>query len=402
MKKMLIMLVTVLICIMGCTLPINANQNDSDFISYQLGETYSVSSLESEELTTIYEFTLLEDSILNIEIDFKFENVLEKTVYFQIQPMLNNEEMLGGGIPNIEIESLEYEKIIKDDKYYINENCYFKAGTYFFTVGAEGIFNEDISESEHVNGTACFTLSVAEKNNIDIQTVTFRFRNSKWGNVPSTKQITYVNGGVVPTYFTTMMPELQRNNYELAGFYAYRKRDNSWLYAEKISRYDPEYDIIIDDYQNFGWYPLNKAPEGYERYYVYNDGILGNDSFVMNSMQNNDEIILRDEWKGNPYVVRYHANVGGKGTMKNSYFEYGKAKKLRANNYTNKNKLFYGWKCRRSSDDKWLYTNGSKKAWYKESKAPKGWTKYIFNNKETIKNLASESFEVLHMYAIWR
>ena len=68
-------------------------------------------------------------------------------------------------------------------------------------------------------------------------------------------------------------------------------------------------------------------------------------------------------------------------------------------NYTYKNKTFEGWRCYRASDNKWLYTNGKQKAWYRARKAPKGWKKYIFENLGDDNDLSTMNMELEAFYS---
>ena len=134
--------------------------------------------------------------------------------------------------------------------------------------------------------------------------------------------------------------------------------------------------------------------------------VFGSDCYVMDTMKNGDELFHREVWAPNQYVIRYHANKGGKGTMKNSYYTYDKTKKLRANTFTHKTKKFQGRKAKYydwwEDVEMWYYTDGKKCGWNAAGKQPIGWNKYVFKNQEKVKNLTVEMDGVIHMYAVWR
>ena len=71
-----------------------------------------------------------------------------------------------------------------------------------------------------------------------------------------------------------------------------------------------------------------------------------------------------------------------------------------------KTKKFQGWKAKYydwvNDVETWYYTNGKKCGWYEAGKQPKGWTKYVFKNQEKVKNLTSYTYDVIHMYAVWK
>lgn len=391
-KKVLISLMILSMC---CIVPIEANQ---DSIPYKIGTTYPQTKFSLDK-PSIYEFTLKKASVIKVRADFKFQDIKEKEIGFEIinQKCVDALKQMVEKPKDIVITKYGKTKITNKKDYKLNEYYYLKAGTYRFEIITKVLLDELPNKKTPLKGSVEFTLSDVNKDKVTVQEVSFKYTKSQWGSEPKPLDITYVRGSDVPIsyYSLSRYPQLERENYYLLGHYAYRKRDNTWLYAK-------EYYVNEEyvEYRNFGWYPLNKAPKGYERYIVRNDD-LGSDIFKMDTMRNHDQILLREVWEGYEYFIRYHGE-GAKGTMKNTYLHYGETKNLRENNYTYKNKSFVGWRCYRASDNKWLYTNGKQKAWYRAGKAPKGWQKYIFENKESIKNLATKEFQVIHMYATWK
>ena len=77
-----------------------------------------------------------------------------------------------------------------------------------------------------------------------------------------------------------------------------------------------------------------------------------------------------------PYSVKFNAN-GGTGTMSNESFTYGTAKALTANAFKRTGYTFQGWATSAS---------GAK----------------VYNDKQSVGNLATSSGEIVNLYAVWK
>lgn len=386
---------------------LSALEVDYETIPYTLGEELTISSINNNE--DVYSFTLEEDGVVDVLVDFDFEDEDEKTVMVS----LINEEVIQAFFDMLvgkEVDLSGYynyadEKTLKATSYQSHLRYQMEAGTYYFTISADGYYDVENDREIPVVGSAKARLSLYE-DEVQINHVNFSYKKSLWMDVPQPRVITTVDGfkAPIPYMDDTVGLEPIRAGYYLDGFYAYRKRDHAWLYAEEIEIYDEVYEEYFYEYDNYGWYPLGSAPENYVRYTIYYES-FGDAIYQMETMKDQDEVILREVWSPNEYIIRYHANRGGQGTMKNSYFIYNKTKKLRANTYTHKTKDFKGWKAKYTDwweeVDYWYYTDGSECGWYPSGEQPEGWTKYIFQNQEKVKNLVDD-YNVIHMYAVWR
>lgn len=101
------------------------------------------------------------------------------------------------------------------------------------------------------------------------------------------------------------------------------------------------------------------------------------------------------------FTVKYNSN-GGIGTMSDTTVIYNNTTKLRANTFTNSGAEFKGWTAKRSSDNKWYYTNGTKTAWYLEGSQPGGYEKYVYKDKQSVARTSTVKGDVVTMYAQWK
>lgn len=100
------------------------------------------------------------------------------------------------------------------------------------------------------------------------------------------------------------------------------------------------------------------------------------------------------------FTVEFNSN-GGVGTMENLTVVYGQTTRLTENQFVKTGYDFSGWYAHRAYDNKWLYTNGSKNAWYVEGEQPEDYYKFLYNNKAGIAMTTSYNNDVVTMYAQW-
>ena len=90
---------------------------------------------------------------------------------------------------------------------------------------------------------------------------------------------------------------------------------------------------------------------------------------------NGGVVTLYAVWARNNYTVRFNAN-GGSGTMADQAFKYSTAQNLRANTFTRSGFSFSGWA---------TSATGAK----------------VYNDKQSVNNLATEEGAVVTLYAVW-
>jgi len=81
---------------------------------------------------------------------------------------------------------------------------------------------------------------------------------------------------------------------------------------------------------------------------------------------------------------------------------FGVGVKLNANTFTRAGYEFDGWHAYRSTQNQWLYTDGSASGWYAEGQQPEGYEKDIYIDQVTIARTTGLEGEVVVMYANWR
>ncbi|MCI8326378.1 MAG: InlB B-repeat-containing protein [Lachnospiraceae bacterium] len=94
------------------------------------------------------------------------------------------------------------------------------------------------------------------------------------------------------------------------------------------------------------------------------------------SVQNEDVLTLKAFWRLGNYKVRFYAN-GGKGSMKEQAFVYGKSQKLLANAYKRSGYTFTGWNTKKDG------------------------TGTAYKNKQSVKSLTDQDGKVVKLYAMW-
>lgn len=100
------------------------------------------------------------------------------------------------------------------------------------------------------------------------------------------------------------------------------------------------------------------------------------------------------------YNIKYNSN-GGTGTMNDTIVTYGIRTPLRSNQFTNNGLPFSGWHAKRTSDNKWYYTNGTYSGWYTEGNQPTGYYKYLYSDEHIVFNTTNVNGDTITMYAQW-
>jgi len=67
-----------------------------------------------------------------------------------------------------------------------------------------------------------------------------------------------------------------------------------------------------------------------------------------------------------------------------------------------KSKKFAGWKILREADNKWLYTNGKKQKWYRETKQPFGYEKVVIGDEGSLYGLSKNNNEKFTLIASFK
>ena len=101
------------------------------------------------------------------------------------------------------------------------------------------------------------------------------------------------------------------------------------------------------------------------------------------------------------YKVLYNPGDGGGTQMKITKATYGCETKLRKNTYTNGYADFAGWYAHRAYDNKWRYTNGTKRNWFEEGEQPSGYYKYLYSDEQSLWRMSKKNDDTITMYAQW-
>lgn len=100
------------------------------------------------------------------------------------------------------------------------------------------------------------------------------------------------------------------------------------------------------------------------------------------------------------FDIVYNAN-GGSGNMDNTTVIYNNTTPLSANKFTFSGAEFAGWCAYRESDERWYYTNGTTKKWFKDSEVQPGYKKYVYRDLQTLSKTSSVDDDTVIMYAQW-
>lgn len=168
---------------------------------------------------------------------------------------------------------------------------------------------------------------------------------------------------------------------QFIGWYAHRQSDNKWYYEGETGT---------------GWYVEGNQPSGYTKH-LYNDQAR----VAHTSSVNNDTVTMYAQWGPSNYIVSFDANGGGGITVASQKLTYDVNAILSRNTFSRSGYHFIGWKALRESDNKCYFTNESKSDWYVDGEQPEGYTKYIFDDQETVLNLSDVHNDTVYMYAQW-
>lgn len=105
-------------------------------------------------------------------------------------------------------------------------------------------------------------------------------------------------------------------------------------------------------------------------------------------------------WAANKWTVKYNKN-GGSGTMANTTHTYGVKTYLRKNTFTREGFKFKYWYAYNASTGKWMYTNGSKCAWYTKDKQPSGYSLRYYSDGCYVVSTTPVNKDVIVLYAVW-
>ena len=205
-------------------------------------------------------------------------------------------------------------------------------------------------------------------------TYTLVFNPNGGQNTMSQQKITYgVNTKISKNLYV-------KNGYNFDGWTARRTSDNKWYYTNGSST---------------GWYVEGSEPNGYTKFKYNNQATIAKTSSV-----DGDKVYMYAQWEPITYTLVFNPN-GGQNTMSQQKITYGVNTKISKNLYVKSGYNFDGWTARRTSDNKWYYTNGSSTGWYVEGTEPDGYTKFKYNDQATIAKTSSVDGDEVYMYAQW-
>lgn len=173
-----------------------------------------------------------------------------------------------------------------------------------------------------------------------------------------------------------------RAGYQFDGWNAQRASDNKYLYVKGSAE---------------DWYAQGQQPSGYVMKVFPDQAPL-----TMLSPVNGDTVTMYAQWLqiSIPYTIVYNAN-GGTGAMANTSASFWTPVALSANAFSRTGYQYGGWTAKRSSDNKYLYKNGSTENWYAQGQQPSGYAFKIFADQEMVSALSTVNGDTITMYAQW-
>lgn len=179
---------------------------------------------------------------------------------------------------------------------------------------------------------------------------------------------------------------LRNNKYtktanHFIGWTAHRSSDDKWLY---------------DVGDSTGWYVEGNQPTGASKH-IYSDGT----KVMHTSASNGDIVTLYAQWALNTYTIKFKDNIIDAQTMASQIITYSVGQKLRKNTFSYEGYKFKGWFAYRTSDSKWLYTDGETTQWCVEHQQPSGYSKKLYADETTVSKTSSVNNDVIYMYAQW-
>ena len=211
----------------------------------------------------------------------------------------------------------------------------------------------------------------------DVPNHKFTVKYNKNGGTGSTMSDTAVTYGIPVNLKANTY---SKTGYKFKGWYAHRQSDNKWYYKGSGGT---------------GWYVEGQQPSGYSKCLYVNKA-----SIAHTSGTRGDVVTMYAQWEPITYTLVFNPN-GGQNTMSQQKITYGVNTKISKNLYVKNGYNFDGWTARRTSDNKWYYTNGSSTGWYVEGSEPNGYTKFKYNNQATIAKTSSVDGDKVYMYAQW-
>lgn len=173
-----------------------------------------------------------------------------------------------------------------------------------------------------------------------------------------------------------------KTGYKFDGWYAKRQSDGKWYYKGSSGT---------------GWYLEGSQPSGYKKYLYKDNAVVAHTSITKN-----DTVTMYAQWQPIKYTLIFNSNGGSSGSsMSNQTITYGINTKITKNIYSKYGYKFKGWTAKRTSDSKWLFTDGSNSGWYVEGTQPEGFYKFVYNDGATISKTSSVNGDKVYMYAQW-
>lgn len=146
---------------------------------------------------------------------------------------------------------------------------------------------------------------------------------------------------------------------------------------------------------------------------LFLEGNTGNDSYTLSKVlyrtyekrKNNIIAYVTPNYPpSQTFTAKYNPNCSdASGSMASTTVSYGVQTPLRTNQYIRNGYNFTGWTVQRD-DGTWNYVNPSNEkqsGWYKEGKAPSGWKKYIYQDKQTVAYTHTKNKGVVTFFAQW-
>lgn len=206
--------------------------------------------------------------------------------------------------------------------------------------------------------------------------------NSNGGNLNNkTMADTTVTYGVTEELSKNVF---QKSGEHFIGWYAYRASDQKWLYKSNS-----------DSTQK--WYTESEAPAGWSKC-LYKDGT----KIAKTSSVDKDVITMYAQWEKTFNVIYNKNDSNASGSMAKTVVTYGTSTALRANAFTNPNKVFIGWYANRKSDNKWYYdsADGKGAGWYLKSNVKNG-VLHLYRDQAKVAKTSGVDNDDVIMYAKW-
>ena len=115
-----------------------------------------------------------------------------------------------------------------------------------------------------------------------------------------------------------------------------------------------------------------------------------------------DVITMYAQWAKTFNVIYNKNDSNASGSMAKTVVTYGTSTALRANAFTNPNKVFIGWYANRKSDNKWYYdsADGKGAGWYLKSNVKNG-VLHLYRDQAKVAKTSGVDNDNVTMYAKW-